>query len=636
MSLSPERLYRSRAESLAAAIGRLKRRNRVFVFAELATFAAAIVAVAAYTVYGGVWLMPAAAVLLAAYIAVRRLDVRNGERTARLTALRSVYLNELCYLSGDFSPFDDGRRYADPDHPFTFDMDVFGPQSLFHRINRTVTTGGSDRLARMLSALPGDGAAVTVCRENAGSDEMGEKAPADAKIADSIGRIALQRSAIDRLATMEPLRAGFIACGHGHRIDTAAVMSALAGVRLMRMPRWCGSAAALVAAWVALGGFFVTVLLSVFTPMTSGVPVLWGTVQLFVVLMLTNGPLHAMAKSAGRLHREVRAYAGLMDVIRGHAAGEASGSGSGADPLSSLFDHTSRVAGSLAAFDSILASLDRRGNVLGMVLFDVFLLSDFFLVRRFCRWRQSCAGDLGEWIERVSMADALVSMATFRYNEPQAGSAEIVGSADVVYEARGLWHPFLGAKAVRNDFTVADSHYYIVTGANMAGKSTFLRSLGVNYILAMNGMPVFAESLRVSLFSLFSSMRTSDDLAHGISYFNAELLRLRMLIGHCRAHRRTLIILDEILKGTNSLDKLNGSRMFLDAISRLPVSGVIATHDLELSRMADGGTGRFHNWCFEISLSDDITYTYRITPGVARNQNATYLLRNIIADIKAE
>ena len=149
----------------------------------------------------------------------------------------------------------------------------------------------------------------------------------------------------------------------------------------------------------------------------------------------------------------------------------------------------------------------------------------------------------------------------------------------------------------------------------------------------MNGMPVFASRLRVSLFSLFSSMRTSDDLSHGISYFNAELLRLRQLIDHCRSHRRTLIILDEILKGTNSLDKLNGSRMFLEAISRLPVTGVIATHDLELSRLADEHPARFANWCFEIRLADEITYTYKITPGVARNQNATHLLRRIIEGV---
>ena len=152
-------------------------------------------------------------------------------------------------------------------------------------------------------------------------------------------------------------------------------------------------------------------------------------------------------------------------------------------------------------------------------------------------------------------------------------------------------------------------------------------------------MPVFAEELKISAFRLFSSMRTSDDLAHGISYFNAELLRLQQLINYCKpaasdgsAQQGTLLILDEILKGTNSLDKLNGSRMFLKAITGYPVSGIIATHDLELSKMA-GEDDRFHNCCFEIELGQKVTYSYKITDGVAANQNATYLLRSILNDV---
>lgn len=231
----------------------------------------------------------------------------------------------------------------------------------------------------------------------------------------------------------------------------------------------------------------------------------------------------------------------------------------------------------------------------------------------------------------VSELDAAVSMADFRYNHPEATDAEIVDGSPVLFEAKNLYHPFLGANAVKNDFSIHDDNYYIITGANMAGKSTFLRSLGVNYILVMSGMPVFASSLKVSRFQLFSSMRTTDDLTHGISYFNAELLRLEQLMQFCkRGELRTLIILDEILKGTNSLDKLNGSRLFLEAISRMPVTGVIATHDLELSRMAESSPGRFHNYCFEIDLGTDVTYTYKIQPGVARNQNATFLLNKIL------
>jgi DNA mismatch repair ATPase MutS len=260
-------------------------------------------------------------------------------------------------------------------------------------------------------------------------------------------------------------------------------------------------------------------------------------------------------------------------------------------------------------------------------------MADLFIVRRFLAWKERYMAHIPEWIEAVSRHDALVSLATFHFNHPEATCAEVIDSEDITFEAQGLWHPFLGTKAVRNDFCLIDGHYYIVTGANMAGKSTFLRAVGINVLLARLGLPVFAEHLRCSSFALFTSMRTTDDLAHGISYFNAELLRLQQLLEAVKGNARTLIILDEILKGTNSLDKLNGSRLFLEAVSALPVTSLIATHDLELSRMAEEHPNRFHNFCFEIQLADHINYTYRITPGVARNQNATHLLRQLLNGI---
>ena len=283
------------------------------------------------------------------------------------------------------------------------------------------------------------------------------------------------------------------------------------------------------------------------------------------------------------------------------------------------------------------------------------MLSDFFLVRSFLKWKNTYMMKMEEWMHIISEMDAMVSMANFRYNHPEAEEAEFVsgkqeagsenkfsentgiGSPEIVFEGKNLYHPFLGTKAVKNDFTIKDDNYYIITGANMAGKSTFLRSLGVNYILAMAGMPVFADQLKISRFRLFSSMRTTDDLTHGISYFNAELIRLEELLKFCKESAednkeplRTLIILDEILKGTNSLDKLNGSRKFLEAIAKQPVSGIIATHDLELSKMENDASGKFHNYCFEIDLGTDVTYTYKIQKGVARNQNATFLLNKIL------
>lgn len=597
--------YLCRAASLTSDIAAGRRRGRILVWTEIAAFVAALGCVVAYTVRDVPVLLAAAVVLLVCYVAARRADVRNDSCISRLKALKQVYENELGYLSGDFSAFDDGRRYTDPHHEFAFDMDLFGPDSLFHRINRTVTSGGADELARCLRM------------DMFGTDGGAQEA------------IDRRAEAVCRLAGMERERAGFMAMSRFGKIDTSAVLSALDSARGLTVPKFFSSSVSVAFAYISLAVFAVLILLSVFTDMPSGVPVLWGTFQFFGVLMFCSAVLRRMSMAVNSVYRQMKAYAaiarltvrsGMLDVddpVAGKSA-----SSSAADVLQP-FDELRRI----------LDGLDRRGNILGLMLFDTFLLSDFFLVRRFIRWQRFHAAGIDSLVATVSTMDALVSMATFRYNEPSAGRAEIVHSGDIVYEASALRHPFLGEKAVSNDFCIDDSHYYIITGANMAGKSTFLRSLGVNYVLAVNGMPVFADRLRVSLFSLFSSMRTSDDLSSGISYFNAELLRLKQLIAHCRTHSRTLIILDEILKGTNSLDKLNGSRMFLDAISRLPVAGIIATHDLELSRMADERPERFANWCFEIRLADEITYTYKITPGIARNQNATHLLGNILKEI---
>lgn len=593
----------------------LGRRGRILVWAQLLAFLLAVSCVVAFTAGAGhrFWLV-LAVLWAAAYGVARWQDVRNSRRMQTAGRLCSVYRKELRVLDDDYSGFDSGERYVNPRHEYTFDMDIFGGGSLYHRICRCVTTGGADRLARCLGG----------CALSSGPyDGLPEKTAQSLKA---------RREAILELAWNEPWRAEFMACGQDRTIDTHSVMQALEKMRAADLPRWPLSPLSLMVAWVGCIGFFLTVALSVFTSVSVRVPVWWGLVQFALVYGLSMGPLKKMSKGVSRLHRQMKSYVGLMRVTA-RCGAQTAGNRRLADMLGR---QEGGALGSLEELERIIDGLDRRGNVLCLFLFDMALLSDYFLMRRFLRWQHRYMDDVARWIEAVSEMDARVSLATFCYNHPEAREPEVVDCGKVVFEAEGLVHPFLGEKGVPNDFRIDDGHYYIITGANMAGKSTFLRSLGVNYILAMAGMPVFAHRLRVSLFALFSSMRTSDDLSHGISYFNAELLRLRQLTDCCKRGGHTLIILDEILKGTNSLDKLNGSRMFLEAISTLPVTGVIATHDLELSKMVDSHPGRFHNYCFEIGLSDKITYTYKITEGVARNQNATYLLRNIIKDIQKE
>lgn len=608
--------YTRHRDHLAVQITMLKHRNRGFILGEIITFIAFIAFVAAYTAVDcGMWTLFVAAFMLLLYVAIRRFDVVNSRRIEWLEALHGVYERELRYLSGDYKCFDDGARYADPSHPFTFDMDVFGRESLYNRVCRTLTTGGSDCLARSLSGDPFDGK------------------PISRQLIDE------RREAIDELAAMPGWRVRFLASGAAGRIDTDAIVASLQSVRAMNMSRAALSVPVIALATLSMAGFYASILLSVFDLLPSSVPSLWGVLQFFTVLMLCSGPLRKISREVNSLHDRMKHYVNIIRHADNLRNGEQSSDGNRSSSLQSaeLQRLVGRLDGAMDSFhetEQILKSLDRRGNILGLIIFDMFLLSDYFLLRRFLKWQGRYLDSVGPWVDAVSRIDALVSMATFRYNEPEAGSAVIADGDEVVYEARGLYHPFLGRKAVKNDFSIVNGNYYIVTGANMAGKSTFLRSLGINYILAMNGMPVFADSLRVSVFALFTSMRTTDDLTRGISYFNAELLRLRQLIDFCPEHKNTLIILDEILKGTNSADKLNGSRLFLEYISGRNVTGVIATHDLELSRMSDEHAGRFHNYCFEIELGTDVTYSYKITPGVARNQNATFLLKELLAGKK--
>jgi len=593
----PKELYTERITTLTEEIRQLNKYNRLVVVLELSAIGLAIGCVVAYTMWSNVIVLSVAALFIAGYVAIRWRDNRNSQMSEEKESLRSVYQKELNYLGGDFSGFASGEQYVNPRHEFTLDLDIFGPQSLFHRINRTVTTGGSNFLAREL--------AETRVR--------------------TTNEIEARREAIRELSDREPLRTAFMAQGRGRQINTDDILEALHAVRQMQVSRLAAHWFVHFAAVGSIIVFYGLLAGAVFGPLSGALPMLWGLLQILAVYLLFGRTLKRINRSINIILPRLGTYVNMIMLI----VTSDLKSRVGGNIIRQLSADEQDALKSFRLLKGIINALDQRNEV-WVPISNALYMADYFIVRRFLLWQDRYMGHIEEWIAAVSHFDALVSMATFRYNEPAATDAELVDSGEVVYEARGLYHPFLGVKAVRNDFTITDRHYYIVTGANMAGKSTFLRSIGINYVLACCGMPVFADSLRVSLFSLFSSMRTTDDLAHGISYFNAELLRLQQLIETCRQNRHTLIILDEILKGTNSLDKLNGSRLFLQSVASLPVTGIIATHDLELSKMQEQHPARFHNYCFEIQLSDEITYTYRLSEGVARNQNATYLLKNIL------
>lgn len=634
--------YQQYVSRYAAEVAALKRKNTGFITGELLAFGGILAFLVCYFALDGDtqnYLMGAALCLIA-YLGIRRLDDKNKEKIEHLSALLKVYQDEIKALEGDFSPFETGDCYQNPQHPYSFDLDVFGKSSLFNRICRTITSGGSEALARNLTRETPLSLEDIKRRRDLQKELAGEELAEEG-----------ENWRMEFLALGEKNRSqtadGKMMNGKMKKIDSAAVVDAMQKVSMMEVPAWFGAPISLVIGWLLIIGVIGSVILSICNMVSVNFALWWVLVQYMVVFFVCKQTLDKIDSNGGKLRHQLIAYAQILRLInRRNFHSEL-----GKEMQESLAD----ALPSFAQLEKILKGYDRRGNFLGLFFTDAFMLSDFFLVRSFLKWKNTYMVKMEKWMHIISEMDAMVSMANFRYNHPEAEEAEFVSgkqeadiesvvsenagieNPEIVFEGKNLYHPFLGAKAVKNDFTIRDDNYYIITGANMAGKSTFLRSLGVNYILAMAGMPVFADQLKISRFRLFSSMRTTDDLTHGISYFNAELIRLEELLKFCKESAegnkeplRTLIILDEILKGTNSLDKLNGSRKFLEAISKQPVSGIIATHDLELSKMENDASGKFHNYCFEIDLGTDVTYTYKIQKGVARNQNATFLLNKIL------
>ena len=591
--------YTSRYETLAGIVARLKRRNRIFILTEILFFSLFIGGLAVYTGTRLGWIaLLLSGISLACYVIARLLDSRNARRIADSENLQYVYQHELEALQGDYSHFDDGHDFVDYHHPFTFDLDIFGPRSLYARINRSVTSGGRHLLASYLA----------------------------------FKNICYQPKEVEFFSRQLTFMDEFQALGQQRQTDTLGILALRNMMQKLVLPGWMGTVWARLAAFCMIAFVLLSIVLAAIGVLEGTFPLFYATLQFFVVFLLCNASARSIGHQTDLLHRESEGFVRLLRLCERQPEWPES-MGEEAEDLR-------KAMKSARLLEDFIRRLDRRGNILGLFLLDTFFLNDFFLIRDYLKWRDDFISHADRWVNALSHVDALVSLGRFVYNHPTTVQAEVVERESIVYEAEGLFHPFLGAEAVANDFTIPDGSYTIVTGANMAGKSTFLRTLGINYVLARNGIPVFARRMKVSRFNLFSSMRTTDDLAEGISYFNAELLRLEQLVHFCKnpsyreglpsEQKRTLIILDEILKGTNSLDKLNGSRLFLERICKLPVSGVVATHDLELSKLSNEQPQRFRNYCFEIELGENVTYSYRITTGVARNQNATYLLKRVL------
>ena len=522
-----------------------------------------------------------------------RLDARKTYEET----LVELNQNELKGLDYDFSAFDGAPEKADSQHAFSLDLDLFGEPSLFQSINRTVTTFGKERLAHWFLQ------------------------PLDQKKA-----MEQRQAAIQELARLTQFRQQFYVVGRthlhaqNHSFDPERLQRlASTPTRFRAQPIWHILIWLVPALWLlAAGGYLMDWLPGSFF-------------NLFIVGSMLVA--YAPTKQVNRIYNEVNKleslFKGYAELLRMTEQTHFT-----AAPLqelqATLMHEQTSASQAIRQLSHYIGGLDQRFSLAGIIL-NVLILRDIRHALLIEKWKATYGTQLGQWFDTLAQVDAYNSLGGFAFNHPDYVYPHLTDRYFTI-EGKELGHPLLDRKrCVRNDIHLPKAPWFlIITGANMAGKSTYLRTVGINYLLACVGAPVFAKEFTLCPAHLVTSLRTSDSLTGQESYFFAELKRLQMIIQRLQQGERLFIILDEILKGTNSIDKQKGSLALMRQLVAQQACGIIATHDLVLGDLEKEYPEAVKNYCFEADIKEnELSFSYQLREGIAQNMNACFLMRKM-------
>lgn len=506
-----------------------------------------------------------------------------------------IIQEELQALSSDYSSFEDGKEYVNPEHPYSFDLDIFGRRSLFQSINRTCTFFGKVRLAEWLQ------------------NHLHKKTS-----------IEKRQEMIREISEHTLFREQFRVAGlvhHGQSSDGEKIQA------------WSQSPAQyLHAGWVKAFIWGVPVInsLLLITSLPGWTSFSWLGLSFGIFLVLSFGIIKRatyIQETYGKQLKSLNGYARLIALAKAENWKSA-----GMQELMERFNLNGQSPiQALQQLSKELDRLDLRNNQFLYVLLEGSIFFQLQEIVRIERWKVRYGQHISEWLETVGELDALCSLGTFAYNHPQYTYPELT-EKPFCFLTTQMGHPLMPAsQCVKNDATIPSRPFFlIITGANMAGKSTYLRTIGVNYLLACIGAPVCCERLKLYPNQLITSLRTSDSLSDNESYFFAELKRLKRIIDLLNQGQQLFIILDEILKGTNSMDKQKGSFDLIRQFMQLKANGIIATHDLLLGSLIKQFPEEIRNYCFEADIKEnELTFSYKLREGVAQNMNACFLMKKM-------
>jgi hypothetical protein len=374
---------------------------------------------------------------------------------------------------------------------------------------------------------------------------------------------------------------------------------------------------------------FSIVTLSAFTALGMGV-ISWVPVFLWLSIgVAINAPyvkrITQMYQTTSEIDDLLRQYAKLLQRIES-ASFESQQLN---EWKNAILTDGKTASSTLKELSQQVDALGNRNILLFGFLANMFFLWDLRFAYRIEVWMRGFNGALKAWFNTVERFDAINSMANYAFNHPEYIYPSVTEDPKLQLHATSLGHPLIESKKmVTNDFSIHHEEFFIITGANMAGKSTFLRTVAMNIVMANCGLPVRAESFEYCPVKLISSMRTSDSLVNDESYFFSELKRLKYIVDKIE-EENYFIILDEILKGTNSVDKAEGSKKFVERLVNSKSTGLIATHDLSLCSLADT-YNEIQNYYSDAEIvNDELYFDYRFKTGVCQNMNASFLLKKM-------
>ena len=525
------------------------------------------------------------------FLVSKHTDLQHKKN--KIQSLININETEIKVLNNDKTELDLGNEYKNSQHEFSYDIDLFGNGSFFQYLNRTAIKSGKDKLAKILS-------------EN------------------TIDNIENKQKGLKELANKAKWRQNFSA--------TASLVNVDAKDRLI--VDWLQNHKNLLPKFIAylpLLFFGISIslfVLNYFSFIGFGVIIAWFFIGLGVTgLFLKNTTIlyqnANLAKDTFKQYHQL-----LLQIEREEFSSEIL-----KEKQTQIKTENKKASAIFNDFSKTLDAFDQRNNIIFGIFGNAFALWDIKQSYKIELWIEKYHNQVEKWFEVIAFFDAQNSLANYVFNHPKHSFPKITNNNDFTIKAKQLGHPLLNKeKRIDNDFTIDSKEFFIITGANMAGKSTFLRTVSLSIVMANIGLPVCAKSFDYKPIHLITSMRTSDSLTDDESYFFSELKRLKFIVDAINpktATKQYFIILDEILKGTNSKDKAIGSRKFVEKLVKSNSTGIIATHDLSLCEITNE-LPQVKNYYFDAEIiNDELHFDYTFKNGICQNMNASFLLKKM-------